>query len=68
MEGFFIFVGITVVVGVIAYNKAKKDRQVNSYPIDKVSVIKMQADNCSASEKQKRMLLGYYNKDENHPY
>ncbi len=61
-----VLFGIWVVAWIVI--KLQKDHAVNHYPLDRVSTVKMAADNCSASEKQRRMLLGYYDKDEKHPY
>ena len=70
LEGILVFVGIIAVVFICfyLYFNAKRNDPVNNYPLDKVSVIKMQTDNCSPKEKQRRMVAGYYDKDANHPY
>jgi len=60
---------LLIIFGVVyIVSKAQLDSKVNSYPLDRVNTIKMQADNCSPAEKQRRMVAGYYDKDANHPY
>lgn len=67
MDGLgLVLFGIWVVIYFVM--KIQKDHAVNHYPIDRVDTIKMQADNCSSSDKQQRMIDGWYDKDTNHPY
>ena len=70
IESFFVFAGIVFVIFICGYlhYSIKKNDPVENYPLDKVSVIKLQADNCSPKEKQRRMVKGYYDKTDKHPY
>jgi len=79
MEGFIIFfgaifasgtcapLGVIYLIGVAAY-KLYQGHQVNNYPLDRVSAVKMAADNCSPAEAQRKLINGDYDKDANHPY